>query len=153
MNEPNLWVPITLPIDLKHLGKLGEELGEASAAVSRCIIQGMDGSEPTSGRINRDWLEDELADVLANIELVVERFGLNKLRMISRSSKKISFQERWHQQLDETRSITWCDQCDGVGWWEGGRTIKSPCSRCSGTGHAAECKCGEAGCVNRRSAS
>lgn len=50
---PNPWHPISDPVDLKHLGKLSEELGECSAAVARCIIQGIDECEPVTGKINR----------------------------------------------------------------------------------------------------
>lgn len=66
----NPWIPMSKPIDIKHLGKLAEELGEASSAVARCLIQGIDESEPVTGKLNRQWLEDELADVCANIQLV-----------------------------------------------------------------------------------
>jgi protein gp37 len=27
-----------------------------------------------------------------------------------------------------------CDRCDGVGWFEGGRALKTSCDRCEGTG-------------------
>src|SRR4051812_1950163 len=62
--KANPWQPIRGPIDLAVLGKFGEELGECQAAVSRCIIQGLGGAEPVTGKINQDWLEDEVADVL-----------------------------------------------------------------------------------------
>lgn len=77
----NPWHPMDKPIDLKHLGKLGEECGELSSAVSRCIIQGIDESEPVTHKPNREWLEDEIADVVANIELVSEHFQLDQDRM------------------------------------------------------------------------
>jgi hypothetical protein len=28
----------------------------------------------------------------------------------------------------------WCDNCDGCGWVEGGKTLKTTCSKCNGTG-------------------
>jgi hypothetical protein len=62
----NPWRPMTRPIDLKHLGKLGEESNELGAAISRCIIQGIDEREPVTGKPNRQWLAEEIADVLAN---------------------------------------------------------------------------------------
>jgi NTP pyrophosphatase (non-canonical NTP hydrolase) len=95
--EMNPWHPITSAIDLKHLGKLGEELGEASAAVSRCIIQGLDEAEPETGKINRAWLEDELADVFANMMLVIDHFGLNNHRIIVRSEEKKRRLREWHR--------------------------------------------------------
>ena len=79
--DPNPWHPITDVIDLKHLGKLGEECNELGAAISRAIIQGMDGVNPDTGKINRNWIEDEIADVLANTWLVRVRFNLDHDRI------------------------------------------------------------------------
>jgi hypothetical protein len=45
-SDPNPWIPIQNPLDLKHLGKLIEELNEAGSATARCIIQGIDEVEP-----------------------------------------------------------------------------------------------------------
>lgn len=95
------WVPMRRPVDLKHLGKLAEELGEAQAAVARCLIQGIDEKEPVSGKVNRDWLEDELADVLANIDLVVAHFGLDDVAMNLRAHRKRDGLRKWHAMLVE----------------------------------------------------
>lgn len=92
----NPWHPIKDPIELKHLGKLAEEMGEAIAAISRCIIQGVDEEEPITGKLNREWLEDELADVLAGINLVVLHFGLDEDRMNERAAKKAVRLKEWH---------------------------------------------------------
>ena len=27
-----------------------------------------------------------------------------------------------------------CDECDGVGWWEGGKILQSYCRKCQGSG-------------------
>lgn len=36
----------------------------------------------------------------------------------------------WHHiQLVE------CDRCDGVGWYEGGKTLQTQCNKCSGRGY------------------
>ena len=99
MTQP--WKPITNSCDLKHLGKLGEELGEASAATSRCIIQGMSGLEPITSKPNSRWLEEEIADVLANISLVVERFSLDKEFIVKREARKIAQLREWHQMLED----------------------------------------------------
>lgn len=98
--EVNPWVPMTNLLDLKHLGKFGEELGECSAAVSRCIIQGIDGAEPVTGKINRDWLEDEIADVLNNMNLVVEHFNLDAVKIKARLRKKRALLRIWHGMLE-----------------------------------------------------
>lgn len=97
--QPGPWIPISNPRHLKILGKLVEELGEATAAASRCIIQGIAEEEPTTGKVNRDWLEDELADVLANIDLVIAEFELDTLRIDRRAARKKRFQRMWHEHL------------------------------------------------------
>jgi NTP pyrophosphatase (non-canonical NTP hydrolase) len=96
----NPWRPIRDATDLKHLGKLGEELAEAGAAVSRCIIQGVDEREPVSGKLNREWLEDEIADVMANLTLVMQRFDLDVARIMERRRKKIAGLATWHAMTE-----------------------------------------------------
>ena len=51
LRDANPWHPITDKVDLKYLGKLGEELNECGSAVSRCIIQGVDEREPVTGKL------------------------------------------------------------------------------------------------------
>lgn len=96
LKAPNPWHPITDAVDLKHLGKLAEELNECGSAVSRCIIQGVDECEPVTGKVNREWLEEELADVLANVHLVRERFNLDNDRMTKRAMRKMEHLRAWH---------------------------------------------------------
>src|SRR5882672_195437 len=91
----NPWHPITNTVDLKHMGKLIEELNECSSAAARCIIQGIDQTEPTTSKVNRKWLEDEIADVLANINLVVDRFALNI--DTKRVTGKMHRLKQWHE--------------------------------------------------------
>jgi len=92
----NPWHPMSNPVDVKHLGKLLEELGELTAAVSRCLIQGIDESEPITGKSNRVWLEEEIADVEACIDLVMERFNLNYRDILNRTMKKRDRLKSWH---------------------------------------------------------
>lgn len=95
----NPWVPMSNALDLKHLGKLAEELAEAGAAVARCIIQGIDEREPVTGKLNREWLEDELADVIANVGLVLAHFELDTQRIDARTLRKIEHLHGWHTML------------------------------------------------------
>ncbi len=92
------WRPMSNPQDIKTLGKLAEELGECQAAAMRCLIQGIEEHEPKTGYLNRLWLEDEIADVLANIELVVARFDLDKRRMEKRYAAKMPLLHAWHTE-------------------------------------------------------
>lgn len=84
------------PVDQKTIGKFLEELGECTAAASRCFIQGIDEREPVTGKLNREWLEEEIADVLANIELVGKRFGLDQKATGERVARKIAHLRKWH---------------------------------------------------------
>ena len=95
----NPWMPMSDPLDIKHMGKLGEELGEASSAVARCLIQGIAGEEPVSRKINKVWLEDELADVRANSDLVAAHFNLDEVRMAERTERKKAHLRAWHQMI------------------------------------------------------
>ena len=97
----NPWRPMSKPIDLKHLGKLAEELNECGSAVSRCIIQGIDEAEPVTGKVNRNWLEDEIADVYANLVLVIDHFGLNTARIRERMARKQEHLRGWHSMLED----------------------------------------------------
>ena len=91
LRDANPWHPMTRPIDLKHLGKLSEELGEASTAVCSCIDLGMMTIDPVSGKANWQALQDELADVDANIGLVNSHFDLCVFR---HSSQRLFIDER-----------------------------------------------------------
>jgi hypothetical protein len=90
------WHPISDAVDLKHLGKFSEELGECQAAVARCIIQGVDEREPVTGKVNRHWLEEEIADVRAGATLAIKRFDLNEARIEARAKRKIEQLRTWH---------------------------------------------------------
>ncbi|MDE2031372.1 MAG: hypothetical protein KGI58_03905 [Patescibacteria group bacterium] len=94
-DDPSPWYPITNQVDLKHLGKLLEELGELTSAVSRCLIQGINEREPETNKLNRDWIEDEIADVIANIQLVEKRFKF--IRQQERIEKKTKHLSKWHE--------------------------------------------------------
>ena len=97
MTKPlNPWHPIADACDLKHLGKLSEELGECQAAVSRCVIQGVFEVHPETGKPNDLWLTEELADAIANVNLVVERFGLDRTFIHERSRRKYDRLKTWH---------------------------------------------------------
>jgi hypothetical protein len=99
--DPNPWHPIQDPVDLKHLGKLGEESSELGAAVARCIIQGIDECEPVTGKVNREWLEDEIADVRANSDLNIERFNLDEARIARRAERKKRHLRIWHAMAED----------------------------------------------------
>jgi len=93
----NPWHPTTDPTDLKHLGKLSEELGELIQVVARCTIQGIDEVHPVTGKSNKLWLEEEFADVYANMLLVARRFGLRVDFVHNRMDDKAAYLRSWHE--------------------------------------------------------
>lgn len=93
------WQPETNKIKLAVLGKLSEELGELTAIVSRCIIQGIDEDDPITGIINRVYLEDELADVLAGIFIVMKHFDLDDQAIMVRRAEKVELKLEWHKLI------------------------------------------------------
>lgn len=99
LRDASPWVPMKTPIDVKHLGKLMEELGELQAAIARCLIQGIDEKEPVTGKPNRQWLEEEMADVYTNLTLCVEHFGLDECGMRPRIQRKLAHLRQWHGML------------------------------------------------------
>lgn len=94
--QMNPWHPITDPLQLKLLGKLGEESGELTSAVLRCIIQGMNEKEPTTGKVNKKWLEQEIGDVLAGIEMVSAHYDLDHEFILERKHFKMQLLKQWH---------------------------------------------------------
>lgn len=91
------WHPISDPVDLKYLGKLAEEGGELTQATCRCIIQGMDEVHPVTGKANKKWLEEEIADVICNATLIINRFGLNHEKISKRIDMKTKLLKIWHE--------------------------------------------------------
>ena len=91
----NPWVPTKSTKEIKVLGKLGEETGELSSAASRCIIQGIQEQVPDSKKSNKEWLEDEIADVLACSQLAIEKLNLNKERIMARAEEKKFHLDDW----------------------------------------------------------
>lgn len=96
---PSNWQPITNPVDLAVLGKLGEEFAECAAAIFRCIIQGIDEVEPTTKKPNREWLTDELADVDAMLNHCIMHFKLDLAAVAVRSNKKYVYKKLWFDAL------------------------------------------------------
>ncbi len=92
------WHPMSDPQDVKTLGKALEEVSELGSALARCLIQGIGEREPVTGKLNRQWLEEEIADVRANIDLVVDRFKLDGAAITERRNEKKRRLLAWHRE-------------------------------------------------------
>lgn len=92
---------MTDPVDLACLGKFKEELGECTSAAARCSIQGIDEAEPTTGKLNKRWLEEEIADVLATADWVIRNFDLDPEFIGQRADKKVARFDAWQAMIEQ----------------------------------------------------
>jgi hypothetical protein len=95
------WTPTTDLMMLRRMGKLGEELGELQAVAARCIIQGIDEVDPSSGRVNRQRLQDELSDVMAQCEVTISALGLDTSYIAQKTSLKKEHMAEWEAMFAE----------------------------------------------------
>lgn len=91
------WVPEQDVETQKRLGKALEEGGEYVSAVARCFIQGIYENEPVTGKPNTLWLQEEMADVLATMSLLIEHFDLDKAFIKQRVEKKRAQLQTWFE--------------------------------------------------------
>lgn len=100
MPSVNKWQITTSPRMLRRMGKTGEELAELQNVVSRIIIQGIDEVDPGTGKVNRDRLIDEVADVLAQIKTTIEFLALPEERIAERMERKHALMVEWEAMYD-----------------------------------------------------
>lgn len=110
------WNPETDRVRLALLGKLLEELGEATQIAARCIIQGIDGIDPDDCTINRIVLEAELADVFAAASLVIKAFELTESAIAFRAERKSEHLLLWHEKLRATSGVDLARGADTSVW-------------------------------------
>lgn len=104
MNEPingiiSPWMPEQDRLRLAVLGKLIEECNELAGRAARCIIQGLDESDPASHRTNREELAREIADVEACIATAGYVLGL-KIDLLRVNDKCAGFYH-WHRLIND----------------------------------------------------
>ena len=100
------WMPTTDPRELRRLGKFMEELGELQAVVGRCLIQGIDEIDPSSGKTNRQRLIDEIGDVSAQTALTIALYGLPIEAINARSEKKKAQMVDWESWFNQPDKMT-----------------------------------------------
>lgn len=98
-HRPSKWVPMTDLQMLAALGKLAEEAGELVSIISRCIIQGIDGKDPETGKANIKALAEEIADVGGLSKLVVLHLNLDPSDLSERAEKKYRMKRDWLEML------------------------------------------------------
>lgn len=95
------WHVETDPLTKRRLGKALEELSELSNVLARCLIQGVDEVDPSSGEVNRDRMWKEIADVKTQLGFLVEHFNLNSDKIDKRILNKIGSMLEWERLLKE----------------------------------------------------
>jgi len=95
MATMNKWELAEDPILRRRMGKTGEELSELAAVVNRIQIQGIDSVDPSSGKTNRQRLEEEMADVMAQCRVTIEVLGLDESAMHMREIEKRRQMAEW----------------------------------------------------------
>ena len=96
--EITAWMPETDQHRLAVLGKLAEEANELAGACVRAIIQGIDGTDPASGRTNRDEIGREFGDVVACFQQLEDRIGVSVDH--ARIDRKFDGFNDWHDLID-----------------------------------------------------
>lgn len=91
----------------RKLGKSLEELSELSCVLARCLIQGVDEVDPSSGKVNRVRMQEEVADVYAQLNLLVLAFKLNEEEISERIVDKINSMKKWEQLIIEEEIANW----------------------------------------------
>lgn len=92
-DQISLWLPEPDTFAHQAIGKLIEEMGEATAIAARILIQGLDHANPKTGIANREALAKELADVSAAVRFVQVITMID--RMPERAEAKFSGFSSW----------------------------------------------------------
>jgi hypothetical protein len=95
----NPWLPEPDTILHQALGKTAEECSELAGAVTRCLIQGYVESEPVTGKHNQIHVREEIADVLAVIDWLIEVRPELDARGSQRYQRKLDGFRKWEAIL------------------------------------------------------
>ena len=72
-------------------------LGGCIAATARCIIQGVDECEPSTGTPNREWLFEAITHVRRYCVAAISNYDLDPDAIDARMTFKRGHLTRWHQ--------------------------------------------------------
>lgn len=100
MSSMNPWLPEPDPRIRRRTGKTGEELAELQKVIFRIAIQGIDGVDPETGKTNRECLQEELADVIAQCEETIDFFGFDWEEIERRVGRKRVLMDEWEALVE-----------------------------------------------------
>jgi hypothetical protein len=72
-----------------------EECAEVIQAVSKCERFGIDNYKPGKPKTNREHLEEEVGDLLAMIELLIDRQIVSQNKVLIAKSAKFDKLKQW----------------------------------------------------------
>lgn len=102
MSKMTKWTPTTDLLMLRRMGKLTEECAELINVAARCIIQGIDEVDPGTGKVNRQRLVNEIADVMAQCETTIEALKLGPGHyIVDRVEQKKSQMAEWEAMFSD----------------------------------------------------
>lgn len=81
------------------LADLAIHLGQAGAAAARCLIQGIDEAEPSTGEVNREWLTNGLDNLRGALLAAIGSLGMSVAAIDERVARKREFLLRWHAMV------------------------------------------------------
>lgn len=74
---------------------LQEECAEVIQAISKCLRFGIDNYKPGKPKTNREHLEEELGDLLAMIDILLEIGEINDVALETATMNKIEKLKQW----------------------------------------------------------
>ena len=81
------------------VAKLIEECGELQQVCGKRLAYWTTDDHPDGTNL-KERMEDEMADVCAAIDFVIEQKGLDRTRISLRWAQKMALFETWQEQLD-----------------------------------------------------
>lgn len=79
---------------------LAEECAEVIQSISKCNRFGIDNLKPGKPKTNREHLEDELGDVLAMIDIMLEHDIIQRDKLDSAKNNKFEKLKKWSTIYD-----------------------------------------------------
>jgi NTP pyrophosphatase (non-canonical NTP hydrolase) len=81
---------------------LSEECAEVIQAISKCHRFGLDNLKPGKPKTNCEHLEEELGDLLAMIDILVDMQVVNESTLKTAKTAKIEKLKKWSNIFSET---------------------------------------------------
>ena len=84
--------------------ELSVDLGLMTKILGRIVIQGHEGTDPSSGELNKERLREQMKQLHFSIANVCIHYDLNRDEIETRKKRKVAFESQWHQMLREIKS-------------------------------------------------